>query len=351
MKMMLRWYGDHNPIPISFVRQIPCVRGIVSEVEARVGSVWPVDKINRIKETAENAGLEFTVVESVKVHEDIKLGLPSRDFYIDNFIQNIRNLGAAGIRVICYDFMPVFDWMRTETHRTLLDGSTTMAYETKDIENANPLSNPFALEDWEGSFTKEDLEKLYGEYSNRKEEDLWDSLAYFLKAVIPEAERSDVRLGIHPDDPPWPIFGLPRIITNETNIDRMLQIVNSPYNSLTLCSGSLGADPDNDVPALIRKYVKQDRVCFGHVRNIRFTGDDGSFEETSHYDGSGSLDIVEIMHAYWETGFTGPIRPDHGRAIFGEKGMAGYCLNDRALGAMYLSGIWDSFRKELKGAK
>lgn len=346
MQMLLRWYGENNPIPINYIKQIPCVKGIVSEVSEPVGSIWPKEKIQEIKKKASSADLEFTVVESIKVHEDIKLGLPSRDQYIDNFIKNLHTLGKEGIRVVCYDFMPVFDWMRTETHRKMPDGATTMAYETADIENANPLINAFALEDWEDCFTHEELERLFELYGERTEEDLWKNLDYFLKAVIPEAEKANVKLGMHPDDPPWSIFGLPRIITNEKNIDRLLQLYDNPYNSLTLCTGSLGANPDNNIPALIKKYAEMDRICFGHVRNIRFTNSNRSFEETSHYNSSGSLDIIGIMKAFYEAGYNGPIRPDHGRAIFGEGGMAGYCLNDRALGAMYLSGIWDTLKQQ-----
>lgn len=339
MKMTLRWH-ENSHIKLDYIRQIPCITGIVSEVSAPVGSVWPQEKINQLKEKINNAGLEFEVVESVKIHEDIKLGLSTRDEYIDHFIQNIKNLSKAGIKVICYDFMPVFDWMRTQTHKSLPDGSNTLVYYAADLENVNPLNNDFALEDWSSDFSSEELSDLFCRYRKIDEEKLWENLGYFLNAVIPVAEKYDVKLGMHPDDPPWPLFGLPRIITCEKNIDRLLSLYDSPYNSLTLCSGSLGAGAWNDVPRLIRKYLSMDRICFGHVRNVKLL-DNGGFEETSHYRNAGSLDIVEIMKAYHDGNFQGYLRPDHGRMIWGESGIAGYGLYDRALGAMYLSGIWD----------
>jgi mannonate dehydratase len=175
------------------------------------------------------------------------------------------------------------------------------------------------------------------------EQELWENFAYFLKRVVPVAEHSNVRLAIHPDDPPWSISGLPRIMTSEAALQRVLDIVDSPANGLTLCSGSLGANPANDVPGMVRRFGRRGRIHFAHCRNVKITGD-RTFHESAHPSGSGSLAMAEIMQAYHEIGFDGPMRPDHGRMIWGEVGQPGYGLYDRALGAMYLSGLWEGIQ-------
>jgi mannonate dehydratase len=341
MKMAIRWTPHSPRDQLDYIRQIPGVVGVVGEIDAPVGSVWPEEAIASLKELVLTRGLTLEVVESVKVHEDIKLGRSSRDGYIDAYCRTIRNLGRAGIKVVCYDFMPVFDWMRTETARRLPDGSMTLAYREADAAASDPFANKFALPDWEAFLTPAELERAYDEYAVLGDPGLWDNLAYFLRAVIPVAEESGVRMALHPDDPCWPVCGLPRIITDEKAIDRMLTIVDSPANALTLCSGSLGCSAANDVPGLVRKYGAMNRIAFAHVRNVRWLDEPHSFEETAHYAGSGSLPMPEIMRAYRDSGFDGYIRPDHGRMIWGEQGSPGYGFYDRALGAMYLLGIWD----------
>ena len=186
------------------------------------------------------------------------------------------------------------------------------------------------------------MRALLEQYRHVSEEDLWANLKYFLDRVIKVAEEVRVKMAIHPDDPPWSIFGLPRIITNKDNIQRFLKLYDSPYNGLTLCSGSLGVSPENDIPDLIRSFPG--RIHFAHVRNVKITGAH-CFEEAAHKSDCGSLDIVEIMKAYYETGFDGYVRPDHGRMIWGETGRPGYGLYDRALGAVYINGIWETLEK------
>lgn len=344
MKMIFRWYPEANEIDLGYIRQIPGVTGIAGELSAEVGQIWALDEILALKGRVEEYGLELEVIESVKVHEDIKLGRESRDLYIRNYIETIKNLGKAGIKVVCYDFMPVFDWMRTEMERPLPDGSTVLAYDEEVMKRMDPLKEDFGLCDWETIYSHDELAGLLKGYEEVGQEGLWRNLEYFLKAVIPEAEKAGVRMAMHPDDPCWPIFGLPRIITGEEGIDRFLAIVDSPYNALTFCTGSLGCAADNELPRLIRKYAGADRIAFGHVRNVkRLSGK--SFEESAHFSGAGSLDMAEIMKAYFDAGYQGYIRPDHGRRIWGEKGGAGYGLYDRALGAVYLSGIWEALEK------
>ena len=165
-----------------------------------------------------------------------------------------------------------------------------------------------------------------------------------LKKVIPVAEECGVRMAIHPDDPPYPIFGLPRIITNEENLDRFLKIVDSKANSLCLCTGSLGCAKSNDVVKMVRKYAQMDRIAFMHIRNV-FIMEDGSFEERAHLSSCGSLDIKEIVKALTDNNFDGYVRPDHGRMIWGETGKPGYGLFDRALGAAYINGLFEAMEK------
>lgn len=348
MKLSFRWYGEDDPVKIEYIKQIPTMDSIVTAIyDVPVGEVWSMESINKLKKTVESAGLNFDVIESVPVHEDIKLGLPSKDKYIENYKQNIRNLGKAGVKVICYNFMPIFDWTRSQLDKKLEDGSTVLVYYKEQIDKMDPLKGELSLPGWDSSYTKEDLNDLFNQYSKIDEEDLWTNLEYFLKEIIPVAEESDVKMAIHPDDPPWPIFGLPRIITTEENLDRFLKLVDSEYNGLTLCTGSLGSGSFNDIVKMVDKYSSQGRIHFMHVRNIKLL-DDGSFEESAHYSSYGSLDIVKIMKALHKNGFTGYLRPDHGRMIWGETGRPGYGLYDRALGAMYIAGIWETLDKVYK---
>ena len=308
------------------------------------GELWSRESIAALKKETEDAGLHFEVIESVPVHEDIKLGKPTRDRYIANYQENIRRLGEAGIKCICYNFMPVFDWTRTQLDKEAADGSTSLVYYKDQLEKMDPLTGELNLPGWDASYTKESLAAVFAEYARITEEDLWKNLQYFLEAVIPVAEESGINMAIHPDDPPWPIFGLPRIITCEKNLDRFLKLVDSPANGLTFCTGSLGSSADNDIPHMVEKYAAMGRIHFMHIRNVKLLPD-GSFEESGHLSANGSLDIVAIMKALHKNGFDGYVRPDHGRMIWGETGKPGYGLYDRALGAAYLNGIWEALEK------
>ncbi|TWC63297.1 D-mannonate dehydratase [Burkholderia sp. SJZ115] len=344
VKMSFRWYGDADPVSLQYIRQIPGVTQIVSAVyDEPVGEVWPLAKIEALKARIEAAGLHFEVVESVPVHEDIKLGKPSRDRLIANYQQTLRHLAAAGIRVVCYNFMPVFDWTRTELARTLEDGSTCLAFSTAEVERIDPAEG-ISLPGWDSSYQPGQLQALLAEYREIDEARLWANLEYFLKAIVPVAAECGIRMAIHPDDPPRPIFGLPRIVKNRDDLARILKAVDHPANGLTLCSGSLGAGPQNDVEALVREFGAMGRIHFAHIRNVKITPE-GDFEESAHLSSCGSLDIAAIVKAYHDTGFTGYVRPDHGRMIWGETGKPGYGLYDRALGAVYLNGLWEALQK------
>ncbi len=343
MKLTFRWYGEKDPVTLDKIRQIPTMTGIVSAIyDVPVGEVWSRESIARLKSTIEQAGLEFEVVESVPVHEDIKLGNANAAKWIANYCENVRRLGEAGIKVICYNFMPVFDWLRSELKREQDDGANALAYDEDTVLSMNPLTSELSLPGWDESYTKEQLKELLGQYKAIGEEQLWANLQVFLQAVIPVAEESGVKMAIHPDDPPWGLFGLPRIITGEANLERFLKLVDSPANGLTFCTGSLGAGQQNDLPAMIRRFGS--RIHFAHLRNIRWTGE-RSFEEVAHFTPCGSLDMYAIVKALVDSGFTGYVRPDHGRMIWGETGRYGYGLYDRALGATYLAGLFEAVER------
>ena len=228
------------------------------------------------------------------------------------------------------------------------DGSNSLAYDEQTVLGLNPLTSSLSLPGWDESYTKDELRALLKRYEEIGEEQLWKNLQIFLEAVVPVAQKSGINMAIHPDDPPWGIFGLPRIITNEENLERFLKLVDVPNNGLTFCTGSLGANPDNDLPHMIRRFA--DRIHFMHIRNIAYDGT-RCFHETAHPTACGSLDIYQIVRALVTSGFDGYVRPDHGRMIWGERGRYGYGLYDRALGATYLSGLFEAIEKDFLGEK
>jgi len=346
MKMTFRWYGKDDPISLEYIKQIPGMKGIVSAIyDIPVGEVWPLEKIKALKSEIEAAGLELSVIESVPVHEDIKLGKPTREQYIENYCQTLRHLGQAGIKVVCYNFMPVFDWTRSQLDYRLPDGSTALIYDENDIAKMDPFKGELSLPGWDSSYTKEDLAVLFADYKQIDEEKLWENLGYFINKVIPVAETEDILMAIHPDDPPWGIFGLPRIITNKANLERFIALHPSKHNGLTMCSGSLGSDKNNDFPEMLAYFGKKGRVHFVHARNVKLVGNK-SFQESAHLSETGSIDMYRVIKALHEFGYTGPIRPDHGRMIWGETGKPGYGLYDRALGATYLNGLYEAITKD-----
>ena len=355
MKMILRWYGaDNDNIPLQHIRQIPNITGVATALhDVPVGDIWSIDEIMAAKKAVNDCGLAMEVIESVNIHEDIKLGAPTRDKYIENYIETIKNLASAGVKCVCYNFMPVFDWTRTDLAKPLDDNSTVLFYSKSIIENiSDPAkmvedmkknSGGFAMPGWEPERLAS-IKELFYSYRGISKEKLRDNLKYFLQAIIPVCEQCDVKMAIHPDDPPWDIFGLPRIITSGEDLLHLVNMVDSPYNGITLCSGSLGANPKNDIPELIRYFGKMGRIHFGHIRNIKHF-DNGDFCEVSHLSDDGSLDLYKIMKAYHDIGFDGYLRPDHGRMIWDENGRPGYGLYDRALGVAYMNGLLEAICK------
>ena len=342
MKMTFRWYGESDCIPLSYIRQIPNMSGVVTAVyDVPVGEVWPCDKIARLKELCEQADLEMEVIESVPVHEDIKLGKPSRDRLIANYAETIRNLGKFGVKCICYNFMPVFDWFRTDLHYVQKNGAVCLAYKEADFQKLD--KHDLRLPGWDESYTPEELGGLLKEYENISHEQLFENLVYFLNGIMPACDETGINMAIHPDDPPWDIFGLPRIVTGAESYEKMINAVPNIHNGFTFCTGSLGAGRFNDLPKMAEKYAK--RIYFAHLRQLKFVNET-DFYENGHQTKDGNVDIYAIVKALEENGFTGYVRPDHGRNIWGEEGKPGYGLYDRALGAAYLSGLFEAVRKD-----
>ena len=328
MDMTLRWFGEGvDSVSLEQIRQIPGVKGVITTLyDIPAGEEWPMERILQMKEQVEAKGLKVMGIESVNIHDAIKVGTPDREKYIANYITTLERLGQADIHVVCYNFMPVFDWTRSDLAKVRPDGSTVLAYDQKEIDKINPENK-----------------ELFEMYKDVDEEKLFNNLVYFLKAIQPVCEKYDIRMAIHPDDPAWPVFGLSRIITDKEHLLKLMKAVDAPFNGVTLCTGSLGSNPENDIPDIIRSL--KGRIHFAHVRNLQYNGY-RDFQEAAHLSADGSMDMYEIMKALYDIGFDGIIRPDHGRAIWGEVSMPGYGLYDRALGACYLNGLWEAIVKQ-----
>lgn len=352
MEMTLRWYGSKfDTVTLEQIRQIPGVKGVITTLyDTQPGEVWSRERIRALKEEVEAAGLHIAGIESVNIHDDIKTGRGERERYIENYIETLENLGKEGIRLVCYNFMPVFDWTRTELARVRPDGSTVLAYTQEAVDALDPEKmfasiagdmNGTVMPGWEPERMAR-VRELFAMYEDIDDEALFANLKYFLERIMPVCGRYDIKMAIHPDDPAWSVFGLPRIIINKENILRMMKMVDDPHNGVTFCSGSYGTNLQNDLPDMIRSL--KGRIHFAHVRNLKFHSPT-NFEEAAHLSADGSFDMYEIMKALYDIGFDGPIRPDHGRMIWGEAAMPGYGLYDRALGAAYLNGLWEAIEK------
>ena len=355
MQMTLRWYGSkHDSVTLEQIRQIPGVKSVITTLYDSVpGEAWSLEDIRAMKKEVETAGLTIAGIESVNIHDAIKIGSPDREQYIENYITTLERLGQEDIHMVCYNFMPVFDWTRTELARKRPDGSTVLAYNQAAVDALKPEemfasidsdSNGFVMPGWEPERMAR-VKELFEMYQDVDNEKLFANLKYFLERIMPTCDKYDINMAIHPDDPAWSVFGLPRIIINKENILRMTHMVDNPHNGVTFCSGSYGTNLENNLPDMIRSL--KGRIHFAHVRNLKFNSPT-DFEESAHLSSDGSFDMYEIMKALYEIGFDGPIRPDHGRMIWGEVAMPGYGLYDRALGAAYLNGLWEAIDKNAK---
>jgi mannonate dehydratase len=355
MEMTFRWYGTgHDTVTLKQIKQIRYVTGVITMLYDKMpGELWKQEEIHALKKEVEDAGLHIAGIESVNVSDAIKTGGPDREKDIATYIETLENLGKEDIHLVCYNFMPVFDWTRTELARKREDGSTVLAYTQNAIDALDPTKmfdaingemNGTVMPGWEPERMAH-VKELFETYKDIDNEKLFENLVYFLKAIMPVCDKYNINMAIHPDDPAWSVFGLPRIIINKQNILRLMQAVDNPHNGVTFCSGSYGTNLENDLPDMIRSL--KGRIHFAHVRNLKFNSP-SDFEEAAHLSEDGTFDMFEIVRALHDIGFDGPIRPDHGRMIWDEVAMPGYGLYDRALGAAYICGLWEAIDKEEK---
>ena len=378
MKETFRWFGSSDSISLAHVKQTGA-KGIVTALHhIPNGEIWDIQDIQKVKNTIENAGLEWSFIESIPIHENIKLRQGDYLRRIENYKQSLKNIAYCGVKNVCYNFMPVLDWTRTHLFWKLDNGSTALrfdkvemaAFETfimkrKDVEKDYDNN---ILEKAEKRFnemtflekkrlqdhilrglpgTVEDLtisqfKRMISQYKNISHQDLKNNLSFFLNEVIPVCEENGIKMAIHPDDPPYDIMGLPRIIKSENDLEELINFIDSPSNGITFCTGSLGANPKNDLPKMIEKF--KDKIHFLHLRNVKREAD-GSFYEDNHLEGSSNMfEIVKaILKIEKEKGITIPMRPDHGHQILDDlkhnNAYAGYTAIGRLKGLAELRGL------------
>jgi len=388
MEHTWRWFGPRDPISLADIRQTGATGIVTALHEIANGEVWPVAAIAERKALIEAAGLSWSVVESIPVHEDIKRGLPGRECYLENYCQSLRNLAQCGIDVVCYNFMPVLDWTRTQLAHRLPDGGWALRfdqdafaafdlcilqrdgaeaeYSTAEIERAR--RHHAGLDDAgreelvrtliaglpgaEEGYTVADLRALLATYSGIDAAQLREHLATFLQTVVPVAEEVGIRLGVHPDDPPRPLLGLPRVVSTAADAQWLLDAVPSPANGLTFCTGSYGVRADNDLVAMARQFAP--RIHFVHLRATRREADPRSFHEAHHLDGD--VDMVGVIRELVreehrrarDGGARLPMRPDHGHQLLDDQGRRtnpGYSLIGRLKGLAELRGVEQAVRQ------
>lgn len=386
MEKTWRWFGPKDKITLPMLRQIG-VEGIVTSLyDIPNGAVWPLEAIRSLQKYIEEYGLRWSVVESLPVAESIKYNGPDRDQLISNYIESLAHLGECGVRTVCYNFMPVIDWIRTDLEHPWPDGTTSLYFdlaefayfdirilrrkgaeadydagvlqrvdalaghvdEQKLIENIIVKTQGFVS----GNITEEDKDpvglfrQLLSLYEGVSKEDLRQNLKYFLSAVMPVCEKYGIGLCVHPDDPPRPVLGLPRIVTSAEDIDWMLKAVDNPHNGLTFCAGSLSAGAQNDVVSMARRFAS--RTHFVHLRSCDVLPG-GNFIEAPHT--AGRADLVELIRIFEKQNPALPMRVDHGRNLLGDEKMgynAGYGFHGRMLALGQVDGMMAAVRNELK---
>lgn len=384
MQECFRWYGPNDPVTLDHIKQAGAT-GVVSALHHIYdGSAWPEDEILSYKRRIEAEGLEWSVVESIPVHNSIKIGGPERNAYIGRYKDTIRALAKSGIRTICYNFMPVVDWTRTDLMYRMPSSGYALRFDAVDFaaydlfilarQAAEADYSPARIAEARARFETMDeatqarieknliaglpaTERVYdrpafraalADYAGIDAETLRSNLHHFLREIVPVAAECEARLCIHPDDPPFSLFGLPRVVSTADDARSILNAVDLPENGLTFCTGSYGARPDNDLVAMVEEFGP--RIHFTHLRNVRLEPD-GSFHESDHLDGSG--DMVGVIMALMkeekrrrEAGrpdWRIPLRPDHGHLLADDIGKArvnpGYSLIGRLKGLAEIRGV------------
>ena len=270
MDMTLRWYGEGNDsVTLDQIRQIPGVTGVITALhDIPAGEAWTYEDVMKRKQEVEAKGLKLVGVESINVHEDIKIGLPTRDELIENYCKSLEAIGKADIHLVCYNFMPVFDWTRTDLAMPLEDGSTALAYDSSIIDGIDAsemfdriekASGGFVMPGWEPN-RRDEIMDLFEKYKDVDADKLRENYKYFLDGIIPTCEKYKIKMAVHPDDPAWDVFGLPRIVTCEEDLLKIADMNPSIYNGFTLCTGSLGSNLNNDLPKIIRNPKIAERI-------------------------------------------------------------------------------------------
>lgn len=384
MKATWRWFGPNDPISLAHIKQAGATGIVTALHEVPAGEVWSLEAINERKAIIEAAGLEWSVIESIPMHNDIKSRTGNFEALIDNYKTSIKNAAACGIKTICYNFMPVVDWTRTDLEWELPNGARALRFEMTDFiaydvfimqrDNArkdytdaqltiaearfNAMSDAekvllekniiAGLPGGEGSYTRESIKAAIAQYVALGVEGLRSNLYQFLQAIIPVAESVGARMCIHPDDPPFSLFGLPRVVSTAEDVRGLLAAAPSPANGITFCVGSYGVRLDNDVPAMAREFA--DKIFFAHLRNVK-TEADGSFFEDDHL--AGNVNMYEVIRALLDEQkrradqgheqLQIPFRPDHGHLMGDEIGRAkvnpGYSYIGRLKGLGELRGV------------
>ncbi|WP_113639545.1 mannonate dehydratase [Nubsella zeaxanthinifaciens] len=389
LEQTFRWFGPADEVTLNDIKQTGATGIVTALHHIPCGEIWTAEEIRKRKAIIENAGLKWSVVESVNIHESIKIGEANRDEYIEKYIVSLRNLADNGIKIVCYNFMPVLDWTRTHLDYRLPNGASSLRYdaialaafdlfileregakadfspaiqqkalaylENISLEEKNLLCNTImaGLPGTDEVFTVAEFRGYLERYADVDANKLKQNLYYFLRAIIPEAEKMGIKMCIHPDDPPFSILGLPRVVSTKNDLLDLVNAVPSPSNGITFCTGSLGANLNNDLPKMIDQLGKH--IHFLHLRNVQHETD-GSFHEGEHL--SASTDMFAVMKAVIREQYRRlkdgrkdvaiPMRPDHGHKIlddFNRNTYPGYSIIGRLKGLAELRGLEMGIRR------